>query len=164
MVPVKQNYNFTRYNNKMNSRSLKALLNQENNLQIWHNKAKLLKDIEYFWYTLLIPAWRDHNYIAGLENGELTVAVTHHSVLAKIKQLEPSLQAQVKDRFPDILSLKFKMVVTQPEKIRTPPPNQTLSSNTLAHFEETHSKIKTGPVAEALQRLLRHHKKNNIKN
>ncbi|KXW56272.1 DciA family protein [Ferrovum sp. PN-J185] len=147
----------------MNSRSLKALLNQENSLQIWQNKAKLLKDIECFWYTLLIPAWRDHNYIAGLENGELTVAVTHNSVLAKIKQLGPSLLIQIKDRFPDITSLKFKMVVTQSEKIRLPPPNQTLSINTLAYFEETHSKIKTGPVAEALQRLLRHHKKNNIK-
>ncbi|MBU6468991.1 MAG: DUF721 domain-containing protein [Betaproteobacteria bacterium] len=143
----------------MNSRSISNLLNQENILQQWQNKAKQVEEIEHYWHTLLPPAWRSLNYVANLNEGEVLVCVTHNAVLSKIKQLEPSLLSKLSERYPGIISIKLKMAPSQPTMERIPPKNESLSVNTLNLFEETLAKINDGPVAEALQKLLSHHKK-----
>ncbi|HQT80707.1 MAG: hypothetical protein B7Z60_01325 [Ferrovum sp. 37-45-19] len=143
----------------MNSRSLGNLLNQENNLQQWQNKAKLIREIELYWQNLLPEPWRDLNYVANLDQHVLLVCSTHNAVFNKLRQLETSLLGQIQAQFPHITSIKFKMVPSAPHIERISMANESLSSDTLALFEQSVMRMKKGPVAEALQKLLTHHRR-----
>lgn len=106
-------------------------------------------------------AMRNGFAVAQVKGTELTLIVDHAALAAKLRQLTPSLLQHIQDGGYNAESLKIK-VATRPNR---PAPHKTireaqpLDDAALGHFETLRQTLAPGPLAEAVDRLLSHHRR-----
>ena len=99
--------------------------------------------------------------VAQVKAAELTLIVDHAALAAKLRQLTPSLLKHIRDSGWNAESLKIK-VASKPNR---PLPHkvireaQPLDDTALGHFENLRHTLEPGPLAEAVERLLSHHRR-----
>lgn len=109
----------------------------------------------------LPAAMRGGFAVAQVKGAELTLIVDHAALAAKLRQLTPSLLKHIQDGGWHAESLKIKVA----SKPNAPPPYQTerqaqpLDASALGHFEALRQELRPGPLAQAIDRLLSHHKR-----
>jgi hypothetical protein len=109
-----------------------------------------------------LPAPMRHGFaVAQVKGSELTLIADHAALAAKLRQLTPSLLKVINESGWLAESLKIK-VASRPN---APPAHQTvkqakpLDATALAHFEALRQQVDAGPLTEAIDRLLTHHRR-----
>ena len=121
--------------------------------------AQRLIDIEQTLANSLPKSLRQCFAAAQLMGSTLTLVVDNSAVGAKLRQLSPSLLKQLDLAGWRIAEIKIKVAsqATRPQNKKAPKQAQCLGSGDLQHFETLATKLRPGPLSEAVQKLLRHH-------
>lgn len=108
-----------------------------------------------------LPASLRHSFAAAqLQGTDLVIVVDHSAMAAKIRQLQPSLIKQLNEAGWGVQSIRAK-VASQPrapERFLASKTARPLDTPDLQHFEDLKGNLRPGPLAEAVQKLLRHHR------
>lgn len=105
-------------------------------------------------------AMRDKFAISQVKGSELTLIAEHAALTAKLRQLQPTLLKHVQLAGFNIDTLKFK-VASRPNRPPATPSQklaQPLNETDLGHFEQLSTQLDAGPLADAVKRLLTHHR------
>lgn len=114
----------------------------------------------------LPAAMRKGFAIAQIKGTELTLIAEHAALAAKLRQMQPTLLKHIQATGWNAETLKIK-VASRPN---TPPTvlmqkqARALDETDLSHFDSLSSQLDSGPLAEAVQRLLKHHRAASQKN
>ncbi|UOD50846.1 DciA family protein [Orrella daihaiensis] len=114
----------------------------------------------------LPAAMRKGFAVAQIKGSELTLIADHSALAAKLRQLQPTLLKSIQAAGWNAEILKIK-VATRPN---TPPATQArkaarpLDETDLNHFDALSSQLQEGPLADAVKRLLSHHRTGSQKN
>jgi len=99
--------------------------------------------------------------VARLENQRLQLVVPTAAHAAKLRQLAPRIAQALTDRGWNLSEIAVKVQAGLPKPgMRQPPPKeaQPLDETALHAFEELQERLRPGPLADAVARLLRHHR------
>lgn len=114
----------------------------------------------------LPAAMRNGFAVAQVKGTELTLIADHAALAAKLRQLQPTLLKSVQTAGWNADVLKIK-VATRPNA----PPSATnhklakpLDESDLRHFDFLRGQLEAGPLADAVTRLLAHHRAGAQKN
>lgn len=114
-----------------------------------------------------LPVAMRHSFaVAQVKGTEITVIADHAALAAKLRQLQPTLIKSVQAAGWNAETLKIK-VANRP----TSPPTQQshkqakpLDDSDLKHFDHLRGQLQSGPLADAITRLLAHHRAGPQKN
>ncbi len=133
--------------------------NMPSSLAQMQRQASALHKINQLWLSNLPENLRAHSMASQLTNGLLTVTATQNAVAAKIKLLSPSLLIQLKNQGLEVTAIQVKVQVIsalKPQKIK---PRRQLSLQTAQQLEAFAKTMQGSDLAESLQRLADHSKK-----
>ncbi|MCD8504821.1 MAG: DUF721 domain-containing protein [Burkholderiaceae bacterium] len=104
--------------------------------------------------------------VAQVKGTELTLIADHAALAAKLRQLQPTLLRSVQAAGWNADSLKIKVATRPniPPSASNPKQARPLDMADLNHFESLRSQVQAGPLADAITRLLAHHKAGGQKN
>jgi hypothetical protein len=100
-------------------------------------------------------------WVAKLESQRLQLAVPSAAHAAKLRQLAPRLAQALTHRGWNLNEIGVRVQATLPKTmLKTPLPKeiQPLGETALSAFETLHDRLRAGPLADAVARLLNHHK------
>lgn len=114
----------------------------------------------------LPPAMRRGFAVAQVKGNELTLIANHAALAAKLRQLQPTLlkHIQLAGWNADTLKIKVASRPNTPPTIHTNKQARPLDESDLNHFEALGTSLEAGPLADAVKRLLAHHRVNTQKN
>lgn len=98
--------------------------------------------------------------MAQIKGSELTLLADNAALAAKLRQLTPTLLKVIQDSGWQAESLKIK-VATRPNAPVTPHherQTKPLDAVALAQFDTLRQELREGPLADAVDRLLSHHR------
>lgn len=99
-------------------------------------------------------------HIARLDNGRLTLAVASASIAAKLRQMTPRIQRALSDQGWNIQGVEVQ-IQSQLTRIRPATPlareARPLDQTALTAFDDLHRQLPSGPLADAVAKLLSHH-------
>lgn len=106
-------------------------------------------------------AMRQGFAVAQVKGSELTLIADHAALAAKLRQLTPRLLKAINESGWLAESLKIKVASrpNAPPAHKTVKQAQPLDATALAHFEALRQQVDTGPLTDALDRLLTHHRR-----
>jgi len=98
--------------------------------------------------------------VIKLEKQVLTLMVSSAAFAAKFRQLAPRVMTHMQTAGWNITEIKLKVQggLGLPEIIKPPREARTLDQHDLKAFETLQSALRPGPLAEAVAKLLRHHR------
>lgn len=105
-------------------------------------------------------AMRDKFAVSQVKGNELTLIVEHAALASKLRQLQPTLLKHIQLAGFNVETLKFKVASrpNRPPVIQSQKLAQPLNETDLGHFEALGSQLDAGPLADAVRRLLAHHR------
>jgi len=111
--------------------------------------------------TLLPAGLADGVQVVKLGDGQLTLAVPGAAHVAKLRQLAPRLVAALSRQgwHVDAVSIRIQAQAGNEGKsdVRPAKTAMPLNAQALQAFSTLHSRLSAGPLADAVQRLLKHH-------
>lgn len=111
------------------------------------------------WRGVVPETLHKASHAIRLEQGCLWVGVRSHAVLAKLRQLEPSLLANLRRNGLQINALRLQLQVNPPGQTTAKPrTNHALSEVALAALEESAARLQDGPLRESMLRIVRRHR------
>ncbi|HWL29024.1 MAG TPA: DciA family protein [Burkholderiaceae bacterium] len=122
--------------------------------------ARNLLDVEQAIKAALPPALADVCKAARIERQQLTLAVPSAAYASKLRQLAPSLGRLLADGGWNLSEIIVKVQAgLMKTRTKTAPRQVTpLNESALRAFDELHRNIRPGPLADAISRLLKHHR------
>ena len=97
--------------------------------------------------------------VVKLENHILTLMVSSAAFAAKFRQLAPRVATHMQSLGWNVAEIKLKVQggLGLPEVAKPPREARTLDQQDLKAFEELRGALRPGPLADAVEKLLRHH-------
>ncbi|ARP75356.1 flagellar hook-length control protein FliK [Bordetella genomosp. 6] len=112
--------------------------------------------------AVLPPALGALCVVAKLENQQLQLAVPGPAHAAKLRQMAPRIAQTLTEQGWNVneISVRVQAGMPRPGQKAPRPPKlaQPLGSTALDAFETLHRGLRPGPLADAVARLLKHHK------
>lgn len=134
------------------SQTLKSIFGGHQELRALLNKAQTLADL-HRQFAAAAPAYMAENtQILGLRLGTLSVAVTHSTLAAKLRQIAPDLVIRMQNSGCEISSLRVKVQVSFDRPNIKPGPHK-LSRTAQGKLEELGTRLDDSPLGNALKRL-----------
>lgn len=98
--------------------------------------------------------------VARIDRQEITLAVPSAAYASKLRQLAPRILLHLNSSGWNLneISVKVQVSLLQTETKETPRQVEPLGEQALSAFAELQSKLRPGPLADAIQQLLSHHK------
>lgn len=132
-----------------NNRLLNSLLQQSNYWRRLDNDVK----------KILPRNLQDYFQTACIENGILVLLAHNNMAASRLKMIVPSLLPALKNLREDIQEVKIKNIPKPPPVVKAK--QLKLSEEALRQFEKTTRQVAHHPeLAEALQKLVYHHRNN----
>jgi hypothetical protein len=101
--------------------------------------------------------------VIKLDNRRLELAVPGPAYAAKLRQMAPSLAQALSQRgwLLDEIAVRVQAGMPRPGSRAAPPPKlaQPLGEQALEAFDELGRSVRPGPLADAIARLLAHHRR-----
>ncbi|MFA5489940.1 MAG: DciA family protein [Candidimonas sp.] len=123
--------------------------------------ARYLLDLERATRQALPAGLAQACKAARVDGQQMTLAVPSPAHAAKLRQLAPSVAAKLSEQGWNISEVSVKVQARLAEN-RTKPlqsgNTQPLDAAALHAFDELSSRLRPGPLADAVRRLLSHHK------
>ncbi|NGM88547.1 DUF721 domain-containing protein [Parapusillimonas sp. SGNA-6] len=122
--------------------------------------ARNLLDVEQAIRAALPPALADVCKAARIDRQQLTLAVPSAAYASKLRQLAPSLVRLLADGGWNLNEIAVKVqagllkIQTKTARRQVMP----LNESALQAFDELHRNVRPGPLADAIGRLLKHHR------
>lgn len=112
----------------------------------------------------LPPALKRAFEIAKFDRGVLTLMASNASAAAKLRQLAPRMSShlQSKGRLIHEVQIKTSLQHAAPPYQKPEKTARPLDNSDLDAFEELQKGLKPGPLADAVARLLAHHKASTV--
>jgi hypothetical protein len=123
--------------------------------------ARNLLQVEQTAKTVLPAALAEVCKVARIERQQLTLAVPSAAYAAKLRQLAPRVVKLLTDNGWNLNEIIVK-VQAHSSRIETKPAVREvvpLDDSALAAFDDLQSKLRPGPLADAINRLLKHHRR-----
>jgi len=123
--------------------------------------ARMYLQVQAVITTTLPAALTAVCWVAKLEKQRLQLAVPSAAHAAKLRQLAPRLVQALANHGWNLNEITVRVQAGLPKTtLKTPKPKeiQPLSAAALGAFETLHGHLRPGPLAEAVARLLKHHK------
>jgi len=96
--------------------------------------------------------------VVKLDNGHLTLAVPGAAHVAKLRQLAPRLSQSLSQQGWHVQTVSIRILAPMRDATTRPARTaETLDSQALQAFAALHSRLSSGPLADAVARLLQHH-------
>lgn len=98
--------------------------------------------------------------VVKIENHVLTLMVSSAAFAAKFRQLAPTVTAGLQAAGWNVSEIKLKVQggLGLPEVTKPPREARTLDQEDLKAFEDLGKNLRPGPLADAVSKLLRHHR------
>lgn len=108
----------------------------------------------------LPQAMRKNFAVAEVNGGDLTLIADHSALAAKLRQLQPTLLKHIALAGWNVTTLKIKVASRPNIPQQTPRTKQArpLGDADLDHFETLGRELHAGPLADAVARLIAHHR------
>lgn len=108
----------------------------------------------------LPPPMRDAFDVLKIENGVLTLSVSSAAFAAKFRQLAPRVTSHLQGSGWNLSEIKLRVQGPMGfgEQPRPKKEARALDRQDLKSFEELGAKLRPGPLADAVSRLLAHHR------
>lgn len=123
--------------------------------------ARMLLAIEQAAGEILPPALRQVCRVARIDRQQVTLAVPGAAHAAKLRQLAPRIAQRLSEGGWNLNQVQIR-VQAGLSHIGTNPPRaknvEPLGAKALDAFEALHAALRPGPLADAVSRLLAHHK------
>jgi len=123
--------------------------------------ARMLLAIEQAAGAILPPALRQVCRVARIDRQQVTLAVPGAAHAAKLRQLAPRIAQRLSESGWNLNQVQVRVQAGLPH-IGTNPPRaknvEPLGAQALDAFEALHAALRPGPLADAVSRLLAHHK------
>ena len=114
-----------------------------------------------------LPATMQQGFaVAQAKGSEITVIADHAALAAKLRQLQPTLIRHIQAAGWNSDTIRIK-VANRPNTPPTTPTSRqarALDQTDLSHFESLGQQLEAGPLADAVKRLLAHHRAGTQKN
>lgn len=122
--------------------------------------ARNLLDVEQAIKAALPAALADVCRAARIERQQLTLAVPSAAYASKLRQLAPSIVRLLADGGWNLneIIVKVQAGLLKSQTKTTLRDVTPLNESALRAFDELHRNIRPGPLADAISRLLRHHR------
>lgn len=97
--------------------------------------------------------------VARIEKQHLTLAVPSAAYASKLRQLGPRILAHLNKAGWNLNEITIRVQGTLAQNVTQPATRtvEPLGSVALTAFSQLHAELKPGPLASAIQRLLKHH-------
>jgi hypothetical protein len=124
--------------------------------------ARNLLKVEQAIKIILPAAWADVCKVARIDRQQLTLAVPSAAYASKLRQLAPRIVRLLTDSGWNLNEIIVKVQAgLLKSQTKTAPRHVTpLSESALRAFDELQNNIQPGPLADAISRLLKHHREN----
>lgn len=98
--------------------------------------------------------------VAQVKGNELTLIADHAALAAKLRQLQTTLLKHIQQSGWNAETLKIKVASRPNAPLSTPTVKQArpLDAADLTHFKALRQQLDGGPLADAVERLLAHHR------
>lgn len=98
--------------------------------------------------------------VSQIQGTELTLTADNTAFSAKLRQLQPRIIEALARAGWNVMSMRLRVSANggRPAQRVTPRQARLLEAADLAHFEAIEPSLRPGPLADAINRLLRHHK------
>lgn len=108
----------------------------------------------------LPPALADACQVARIERQRITLAVPSAAYASKLRQLAPRIVQLLASKGWDVQDISVRVQAGLPWAPAKPAERSVapLDSNALQAFDELRSNLRPGPLADAISRLLAHHR------
>ncbi|AGF49990.1 hypothetical protein BCUE_0861 [Candidatus Kinetoplastibacterium blastocrithidii TCC012E] len=111
--------------------------------------------------TVLPEYLKNSFHIIKTEQNSITIAVDGATYATRIRQLSPSILNKIKTTYSlNLEIIKIKIInncLASEIKIINKQKNY-ISNNTIKYFEQLREKSKPGPLKDAIEKLIEHHK------
>lgn len=124
--------------------------------------ARNLLKVEQAIKAALPAALADVCKVARIERQQLTLAVPSAAYASKLRQLAPRLVRLLADGGWNLneIIVKVQAGLVKSQTKTAPRRVAPLNESALRAFDELHNNIRPGPLADAISRLLKHHREN----
>jgi len=124
--------------------------------------ARLHLQVQHAVAALLPPGLAGVCVVARMENQRLQLAVPAPAHAAKLRQMAPRIAQALAAQGWNLNEISVKVQAGMPrpgaKQPRPPKTAQPLGETALQAFEQLHGHVRPGPLADAIARLLAHHK------
>ncbi|WP_442596195.1 DciA family protein [Parapusillimonas sp. JC17] len=123
--------------------------------------ARYLLQIEQFAKQALPPALAQVCKVARIERQQITLTVPSAAYASKLRQLAPTIVRLLADNGSNLNEIIVKVQARPWRNETKPAPREVvpLGDSALAAFAELRHNLRPGPLANAIGRLLDHHRK-----
>ena len=144
----------------MAARKIGELLARSGQLKILSREAQRLAELERLIFEAAPRALSEATRISGFRAGTLLLCADNAAVAAKLRQLIPRLLVCVRKREPEVNGIRVE-VQPAPGRKRSArhTERQRLTGAAVANFRSLAEGLRDSPLKDAVNRLVRHHKK-----
>lgn len=105
-------------------------------------------------------AMREKFAVSQIKGNELTLIAEHAALASKLRQMQPTLLKHTQLAGFNVETLKIKVAnrPNRPPVTKSKKQAQPLNETDLGHFDALSSQLSAGPLADAVKRLLTHHR------
>jgi hypothetical protein len=121
----------------------------------------MLLAVEHAAKKILPPALAQVCRVARIEQQQITLAVPSAAYAARLRQLAPRIVQLLTGSGWNLNEINIKVqagLLQNQTKAATPKEVAPLDENALKAFEDLQNSLKPGPLADAVKRLLTHHR------
>jgi hypothetical protein len=108
----------------------------------------------------LPEAMREAFEVVKIENNTLTLTVSSAAFAAKFRQISPRVTAHIQSHGWSVSEIKLRVQggIGLAPVVKPPREARLLDQQDLKAFEQLNQQLRPGPLADAVSKLLRHHK------
>ncbi len=138
----------------MKPRALEDILHRDSDFGLLNTRLESLATLQHAWQAALPPGLRPYSRVIGTEGRCLMVQADNSAMVAKLRQLAPSLTRAVAQVHPELESLRIQVALPESRPVARHRPAQPLSPEALEHFKKLYETLAPSPLKTAIEHLL----------
>ena len=144
----------------MTARKIGEVLAGSGQLKTLSNEARRLAELERLIFEAAPRALSEATRVRHLRAGTLVLSADNAAVAAKLRQLTPRLLVCVRKREPEVNGIRVEVQpAAHPKGYMQRPGRSALTATAVANFRSLAEGLRESPLKDAVNRLVRRHKK-----